>query len=357
MPAPSASLHQSPRIRARAMLCAFALCLPAAAGARQDISRTLADPRAMVPPPASRLATLARHVAAAEPADRASFAVVALEELAQSYEEEAQAAHPDGERDAKAEAALLRWRAGTGAYARELRTLVAGIDDGADVAIFVDPSSAIRLSIGERQVILSSPRLLDPEPFEDRIRERFCELADCQAIADNDAGMNAGTGPRAGSPAAGMGDESAGPYTDGAADPPGVGAVWSFGDRHGPVLQTSAGIQFEFRSNDDLLRKRHLCLTLVAELQTLAQNLHYHRARGIVIDWKVLRLVPDPPSGRQRVLLNGLGQSLVLDLPLLQQAHQALEMVKPWLAARADDLPAQMPPIPAERVLAGLIAQ
>ncbi len=215
--------------------------------------------------------------------------------------------------------------------------------------MFVEPDASVRLLVAGRQVILASPRIRAPQILDDRIVDRYCSVVTCRLP------------PPPATTTAGIGDIA----TPGAADdpaqrvrpppgPPGVDGVWSFGDRQGPVLQTSAGIHFAFRDAEELQRRKRVCLTLVHELQLLERQLRYFRSRGVLVEWPALVVAADAASGRARVVLNRLGHSVLLDLPTLMRATYALDTVKPWLIARVEDRRVQMPPLPAERLLAGL---
>jgi hypothetical protein len=266
-------------------------------------------------------------VADASDADRQAFAVVALEEMAQVYIEEVDSAYPIGD-----DRAAWRWRSGAQAYARQLQGLAARIDRGTLIDIYVEPIDTVRLRIDDTQVMLTSPRIIDSTPFDERIVQRYCADNDCEVL---------------------RAAEAARPIASAAADD--RRATWTFSDRGGTVLQTESGIHFAFADTVELQSRKRLCLDFVGELELLARHLQYHRGRGVPIDWNLLRIGADAPSGEQRVLLNRYGQSILLPLPILERARQGLEVVKPWLMAQADGRRVQMAPIPAQRLLAGLI--
>ncbi|MCC7410436.1 MAG: hypothetical protein IT495_02205 [Gammaproteobacteria bacterium] len=313
---------------------------------------TAITPAESVPAAATRtspLTGIATMLARGRPADRLYLAVIALEEMAAAYEAEARAAVTTETMDDDARRALAHWRASTHGYARDLRLLADSLDERSRVEIYIEPYGSLRLRLDGRQVIISHPRMLEPDPLAARIAMRFCEMAGCadalrRADRDGAAPALAGDAGSATAPAAGL-----------APAVPRVDATWSFSERLGPVLQTSAGLHFSFRDTEDLKRRKQVCLTLVHEIEELERALTMYRDRGLLIEWSQLRISPDSASGNQRVIVNHYGHSLVLHLPTLQRATRALDTVRPWLAARVEHRPVQMPPIEADRILAGLV--
>lgn len=287
---------------------------------------------AIDPPPG--LETLAASVARGPARERRWFAAVALEEMARVYATEAREAEVRPDMDAQAREALERWRTATFAYARQLQRIGHSIGDESAVDVFVEPFGEVRLRIDGRQTMLSEPRSgpRGAGALSERIAARYCRMARCPDAQAMPARVGETTAPPR-APAAG---------------------TWSFAARRGPVLQTSAGLHFQFPDQAQLQRRKRICLKLVEELEHLQATLRRQRDRGQLIEWSQLRLAPDPASGRQRVVLNHYGHWLHLDLPTLARAEALLAAVRPWLAARVEQRRVQMPPLEADRLLAGL---
>lgn len=275
-----------------------------------------AQPPAAAPP----LAALAGALGGAPAVLRRDFARIALEELALAYAEEARRAR-EGRRVAPSEGRPWRWIAGTEAFAAQLAASARALTPAMPVAIRLPPAEGVELLLAGRPVILSGPRIAEPDRLEARVLERFCARHDCEALLPPAATASAparagGAGPDARS-----------------APAPQVTAWWTFSDRGGPSCSTGDGLQFLFRDHRDLDRKRIACAQVARELRRLAHRLAALRERGVVVQWDAFSVDPLPGAAEQHVRLNRNGDYLRLPLPALARTRTLLRVALPWLRA------------------------
>ncbi len=284
---------------------------------------------AAVPP--LRLSDLAVALNRQPEAVRADFAAIAVSAMADAFGREAENADRVDD---------TRWAGGVDAYARQLRTIAAGIGSDTPVRIRLSPEHSLYLLIGGTPVIVSDPRVRRQKVLEQEILERFCGLHDCTHLAPPPA-HSAAAGDAAPAPAAAPAMPSS--------------VQWSFRQYKGPTCRTDDGLAFEFRSLRDLQAKRRVCQQVVAELDTLAARLAQYAAVGTDIDWQRIALNAVPDSDRQEIRLNPNNDMLVVRLPALSRTPALFARLRPWLAAKVAGHPVAVDISDAEQLLAPLL--
>lgn len=264
--------------------------------------------------PASQINRLATALADAPSELRADFAMAAITEMVAGYNEEALRARREargraGSRD------LGRWSLAVDAYAAKLTMIADRVHADTPIGITIGADNIIILDIDGRPVLLSSPRVREQSAFEERVLERFCYQHPCEELI-------AGYQP---------------PQVAEATRDPEI--VWTFSQQAGPTCSTSDGLEFQFRTMQDIGEKRAICANIVRELNLLATTLAWHIANGARIDWNRLVILGSPGEAEQQIELGTGGETLRLPLPSLIETPRLFELVRPWVAAKANGQP------------------
>ncbi len=245
-------------------------------------------------------------LAAADPAQRARFADIALLELAEIYLAEADLARGEAQ-DSKEGLALRGWAGAVGRYANELLALADAVEAGAPVTLMRYPHEVPGISVDEHTVMLSHPRASQQPVFEQAVLERFCAGGACDELVVADA-------PPA--PAA----------------PAVVSPHWEFAAN--ASVCSWHGLALRFALADDLARRRDLCRQFLQEVETLAQAIAGQVRYGVQVDWPKLQVRSLPGKPGQLVTLNAAGDSVLAQLPLLAATPTLPGAVLPWLEPR-----------------------
>lgn len=241
---------------------------------------------------------------------RADFALIAIREMTAAHTAEADRARQDA-RDSRNPRELVRWARAVDAYAAELAAVGETLTPETSVDISIGHDNSVYLNIAGTPVMVGTPRAQEQSAFERRIIEKFCETYRCDDFADDLV-------PETG-------------HVRTAGQPP----SWSFSQYAGPACSTADGLELQFRTMQDLGRKREICTRLVAELNRLLAAIATETGAGVRIDWNRLEINGDPNAGLQQVVLNRQGGVLQLALPGLVAVPDFLRQSLPWVAARA----------------------
>lgn len=262
--------------------------------------------------PAPERSRYQRIVVALHGADddwRAAYAEAALSFLAEIYLAEADLARAQAtaqETDPK----LLGWSRGVEQYANQLLLVQEDIALGFPAEVYPEPLGPPRLVVGGRSVILNHPREDQQLVYEQTVLNEFCRRRDCVALLPAE-------------PASAAIPMSA----------PTISPQWRFA-ASGPICSGS-GIAVQFAASADLSRIKPLCRQLLQELGALRNDIRWQQRHGVVIDWDTVAIVPTPQRPEHLVLLNNVGDTTLLSLPVLHTSGGLLAAVTPWLAAPA----------------------
>jgi hypothetical protein len=273
-----------------------------------------------------RLNQLAARLAEGPASLQADLARIALSELAAVYADEAQRAQQDMRRHPD-DHNLHGWAAGVQRLSNDYATLADTVSADTPIELGIGPDHSLNLIVAGRLAVISSPRMNEQAAFEQRIIGQFCTLNRCEDLLDD--------------PVASEGVDSTSP-------PP----QWNFSDQAGPVCTSDDGLEFQFRTLDNLDRKRAACASAVTELHRLSSAITRETATGIRVDWGTLAIYSRPDPDQQKVVLNSNGDSVQLSLPFLAAQQELFAMVRPWLAANVRDERYTLVVINAGRLLA-----
>ncbi len=261
--------------------------------------------------PLSRLNRIAVAISREAEPVRADFARIAITEMTAAHAAEAERARQEaraGKGGRRRE--LLRWANAVDEYAGELAVVGDALTPETGVDISIGHDNSIYLNIGGRPVVIGTPRAREQSEFEQRIIARFCAAYRCEDFV---AGFEPATAP-----------------VRARGQPP----SWSFSQYAGPACTTVDGLELQFRTIQDLQRKRDICARLVAELYLLLAAIDKESGAGVRIDWNRIEIRGSPNTEQHLVVLNGSGDTLQLTLPDLAAVPDFLRRSLPWLAAR-----------------------
>jgi len=261
--------------------------------------------------PLSRLNRIAVAISKEAEPVRADFARIAIDEMTAAHVTEAEHARQDARaRKGDRRRELLRWAAAVDDYAAELVAVAETLTPETAVDMSIGHDNSVYLNIGGRPVVVGTPRAREQSEFEQRIIARFCAAYRCEDFV-------AGFEPAA-DPARARGQ------------PP----SWSFSQYAGPACSTADGLELQFRTMQDLQRKREICARLVAELYQLLAAIDMEAGAGVRTDWNRVEIRGSPNAEQHLVVLNAGGDTLQLALPGLAAVPEFLRRSLPWAAAR-----------------------
>ncbi len=244
----------------------------------------------------------------AEPV-RAEFALTAISEMTAAYTTQADRARLDARTGKRRD--LVRWASAVDAYAAELAAIGETLTPETVVEISIGPDNSVHLNVAGRPVMVGTPLAREQGEFEQRILERFCAAYRCEDFVDA--------------------PDLAVVRKQVQGQPP----SWSFSQYAGPSCSTADGLELQFRTMEDLRRKREICTRLVAELNLLLAAIAAETVAGVRIDWSRLEIRGNPSAEQQQVVLNGQGDSLSVAVPGLAEVPDFLRRALPWVASRA----------------------
>ncbi|MCG6868061.1 MAG: hypothetical protein LJE91_04815 [Gammaproteobacteria bacterium] len=280
-------------------------------------------------PNAVHIRQIARALADGPPSLRREFALLAITEMIEVYENEAELARRERQPGA-ARRDARRWALAVRRQAAELAGIVVGITESTSVQVGMTPYDRVFVVVDGRLVILTNPRMDEQIIFEQHVASRFCERNVCEDLP----GITR--------------------QAESADVPPSIVPRWSFSDQAGPVCNAEDGLEIQFASVADLWWKRPACAAVSGELLTLAEQIALERGNGTPLDWNVMVIQPQAGSDLHRVVLNERGDYLLLRLPALSAVPEFFRLALPWLIARTEGVRSRLVVVNGERVLAPL---
>jgi hypothetical protein len=256
----------------------------------------------------TRFQRTVQYLQTAAPELRGEFAAIALTNLAEAYIAEAQLARAQA-RATGHNANLSGWSAMVDYYARQMPLLVADIELGLPVRLTITGEQSLAITVADRTVIVSPPRLNQQSAFEQAILLDFCTTHSCEQFSPGNAAP-----------------ESV-PVVTVAVKPD-----WTFSTQ-GPVCSYQ-GIQVRFESEKNLANSRVICEQFMREVMTLTEELAWQQRHGVAIEWDELDIRATPNRPEHMVPLNSIGDSLLVTVPVLYRSPGLLQDVLPWIRGR-----------------------
>ena len=256
----------------------------------------------------TRFQRTVQHLQDASPELRGEFATIALTNLSEAYIAEAQLARKEAGATGH-NANLGSWSTMVDYYARQIPMLVADIEAGLPVRLTLGGEQSLAITVAERTVIVSPPRLTQQSAFEQQILSDFCAQQSCEQ------------------------------FSPGSTAPQSLPAVtvhirpdWTF-SAQGSVCAYQ-GIKVRFASQKNLANSRPICEQFLREVMTLTDELASQQRHGVAIEWENLDIQATPHSPEHVVGLNAIGDSVLVTVPLLYRSTDLLQQVLPWIRQR-----------------------
>ncbi|MFA7553071.1 MAG: hypothetical protein WCY88_02385 [Spongiibacteraceae bacterium] len=240
---------------------------------------------------------------------RQQFASIALLLLADAYFFEAALARQNAVGDDQQK--LFRWSKGVDRYATELLQLQNEITSGVPVQLMSSADLAVIIDIAGHSVMLTHPRPIQQALLEHQILKQFCEQNTCNnLIAADDQAL----------------DDDLAIHRQ---HLPSVTPSWEL-TLKGPVC-TYNNIRIAFKPVIDFAKMRPWCKNLFEEVALLAHEIAWLQQQHVIVDQQKLQITATPQSSQYLILLNTMGDSLVLKTPILYRQPTIFAALRPWL--------------------------
>lgn len=241
---------------------------------------------------------------------RSEFAMLALQQLALSHALEAQLARE--ELAASSDRAKLHgWSMAVDRYADDLTRMVREVREDSPVMLSFMQHGSIAISVAGRMVMLTHPRYAQQRALEQNILTEFCSQHACDVMFE--------TSPQ----------RSTLPVMTATVRPD-----WNFTEQG--YLCSHQGIRLTFRPGGELRRQRQACTAIIQELMRLHDEIAWQLRHSVKVSWQEIALFKTPRGIGHRVQLNRVGDSILLDLPLLEQNVALLQEAALWLQKRLE---------------------
>lgn len=268
------------------------------------------------------LARIGQTVQAGGIETQRDFARVALEEMITAFENEAAQAlapapappkHSRRARSAptKDPAETAHWAARTSAYAEYLTHLLKQLDEADDVRVLAEGTRQLRLLIGTTTVVVSGPRIDEPQSLAAPIVQRAClELSICDVqegeVTEETFPMSAGE--------------------------------WSFTQDKGAVLQIKPGLRFIFPNAERLQDRQNHCLFWARALKSLARELKDRWLFDPHMELDGLAVLEGGARDNLEIYLGAESGALPVASSVLQDQSELLHEALPWLRGQISDV-------------------
>jgi hypothetical protein len=243
----------------------------------------------------------------AAPELRSNFAAIALSSMASAYVKEAQLAREQARRSGKSN--LWTWSANVDHYAGEISMLLEDVELGLPVQLSLAGGKSLAVTVADRTIIVSHPRLNEQSAFEQGILKDFCASNSCEQFAPD----------------------------NGANEPIPVSAVrirpnWTFTAQGS--LCAYRGITVQFDNAQNMANARLICEQLLKEIMALTEELAWQQRYAVSIEWERLAVQPIPHSPEHSVQINTLGDTVLVTIPMLYSSADLLKQLIPWMRAK-----------------------
>ncbi len=183
------------------------------------------------------------------------------------------------------------------------------LDQGFPVDVSTRRDSVVVVSVADRRVMLTHPRVGQQQPYEAQVLEVFCAQTNCVELTVLEL------------------EPAEEQLYHGQVRP-----EWRFAE--GGASCHHGGARLNFTPAVGLPRLRRLCRGFFQELEDLQRELAWQQALDAPIEWEALAIRPTPGRTRHYLVLNESGDTVLADLPLLHANASLLPQITPWLRQR-----------------------
>jgi hypothetical protein len=262
------------------------------------------------PEPASRFQRTVHYLQEAAPEQRSSFAAIALSSMSSAYEREAQLAREQA-REAGRYSHLWAWSANVDRYADQISVLLEDVELGLPVSLSLAGEKSLAVTVADRTIIVSPPRLTEQSAFEQGILKEFCASNSCdqfspESVANDSIPLSTAR----------------------------IRPNWTFSAQGS--LCAFRGITVQFDNAKNMANSRLICEQLLQEIMALTEELAWQQRYAVAIEWERLEVHPVPHSPEHSVQINTLGDTVLVTIPMLYRSADLLEQILPWMRAQVD---------------------
>jgi hypothetical protein len=276
-----------------------------------------------VPVAQTRFERMVRYLQTAESKLRSDFAIVALSKVADAYAAEARLARQQAGSGTVRQ--LGAWSATVDRYANQMPLLIDDIDAGLPVRFNIGEEKSLAITVGDRTVIVSNPRLSQQGALEQSILNDFCSAHSCAQFTPPDTSTSTSTSTNTNT------------YTDSAPIPVSTAQVhpsWDFAESGSNCSLRSITVHFDRSGN--MSNARLICEQFLQEVTTLSDELAWQQRHQVVVEWESLEIKTAPGRPEHMVQLNAAGDAILVSLPLLRSNPGLLKELTPWIRAHAE---------------------
>lgn len=256
----------------------------------------------------TRFQRTVQYLQDASPQLRSEFAAIALSKLASAYFVEAKLAREEARR-AGQNPGLRAWSITVDRYANQMSLLLQDIDLGFPVSLALGSEKSLAITVADRTVILSHPRLYEQNAFEQGVLVAFCARHRCDQFA-------IGNGEGVPIP---VSTQKVRPH-------------WAFTSREWTC--SYHGIKVRFDGSGNMAKSRLICEQFLREVITLADELAWQQRHNVSIEWDQLVIKPTPRRPEHMLQLNALGDTVLVTVPMLYSNAVLFGGVLPWIRQR-----------------------
>jgi hypothetical protein len=258
----------------------------------------------------SRFSRTLIYLQDAAPELQTEFARVALVVLARAHETEVDLALEEAQKP-EGNPGLRAWASSVELYSRQFSLLLEDLELGFPVLVSFSRHRPASLSVADRTVILTHPRVSGQAVYEQAVLEKFCSRKPCDEYTPADISKN---------PIA-LFSGNLRPH-------------WMFTE-DGPVC-SHAGLKLLFSSSAKLATARRFCKASIGEAINLANAIAWQQRHAVLVDWKSLQIERMSGQPQHKVTLNKAGDSVVLAVPVLYSTGALFQAMLPWIKGRAE---------------------
>jgi hypothetical protein len=247
----------------------------------------------------------------ASPELRGAFAATALRNLQEAYVTEADLARKETGAAGRA-ANLGGWSATVDYFARQVPLLLDDIALGLPVRLAIGGEQSLTVTVSDRTIIVSHPRLSQQGAFEEAILAEFCAQQSCEQFLPENA----------------------------AREPLQVATMrvrpdWTFTAQES--VCSYSGIKVRFQGRENLSNSRHICEQFLREVIALTDQLALQQRHGVQIAWDDLSVQSTAHGPEHMIQLNAIGDTVLATVPVLSRNPDLLGQVTPWIRQQLDN--------------------
>jgi len=208
---------------------------------------------------------------------------------------------------------LAEWAMSVDSFVGRLLAILENVDAGYPVALSRTASGAVAVTVSDLLAVLAHPRADQQRAFEQRVLADFCSQRNCAALRQEVEKRDSISFPLK-------------PITP----------VWSF-TTSGPICIGDNGrIEIQFQTSKNMRLYRAQCRQFLAEIQLLKEKVRWHKRHGVTIQLEKITIQSTQKKSEHLLVFNDIGDSALLNVPLIYASPRVFEQVIRWLLLAVD---------------------